>query len=47
MIMIDKEKKLPTVASLRSDYASMPEENKQACRNYRQAKSEMQSQSGL
>jgi len=38
-----KEKKLPTVASLRSEYATMLDEKKKAYRDYRQAKSEMQS----
>ena len=38
-----KEKKLPTVASLRTEYAIMLDEKKKAYRDYRQAKSEMQS----
>ena len=38
-----KDKKLPTVASLRAEYATMLEEKKQVHRGYRQAKSEMQS----
>ena len=38
-----KDKKLPTVASLRAEYTPMLEEKKQAHRAYRQAKSEMQS----
>jgi hypothetical protein len=38
-----KNKKLPTVASLRSEYAVMLEEKKKAHREYRQAKTEMQS----
>ena len=37
-----KDKKLPTVASLRAEYAPMLEEKKQAHRGYREAKSEMQ-----
>ena len=37
-----KEKKLPTVASLRAEYATVLEEKKQAHRGYRQAKTEMQ-----
>jgi len=37
-----KEKKLPTVASLRAEYATMLEDKKQAHRGYRQAKTEMQ-----
>ena len=36
-----KDKKLPTIASLRAEYAPMLEEKKQAHREYRQAKSEM------
>jgi len=38
-----RDKKLPTVASLRAEYAPMLEEKKHAHREYRQAKSEMQS----
>jgi hypothetical protein len=36
-----KDKKLPAIASLRSEYATMLEEKKQAHREYRQAKFEM------
>ena len=36
-----KEKKLPTVASLREEYAAMLDEKKKAYRDYRQAKTEM------
>ena len=39
----DKEKKLPTVASFRAEYATMLDEKKKAYREYRQTKSEMQS----
>jgi len=35
------EKKLPTVASLRAEYATMLDEKKKAYRDYRQAKTEM------
>jgi len=38
----DRDNRLPTVASLRVDYAAMLEEKKQAYREYRQAKSDMQ-----
>ena len=38
-----KEKKIPTVASLREEYAPMLAEKKKAHRDYREAKSEMQS----
>jgi len=38
-----KDKKLPTVASLRAEYAPMLDEKKQAHREYKQAKAEMQS----
>ncbi|MCL1884641.1 MAG: relaxase/mobilization nuclease domain-containing protein [Defluviitaleaceae bacterium] len=38
-----KDKKLPTVASLREEYAVMLPEKKKAYRDYRQAKTEMQS----
>jgi len=38
-----KDKKLPTVASLRESYAPMLKEKKQAHHDYKQAKSEMQS----
>jgi len=38
----DKGKKIPRVAELRAEYAPMLEEKKQAYKEYRQAKSEMQ-----
>jgi len=38
-----KDKKLPTIASLHAEYAPMLTEKKQAHREYRQTKSEMQS----
>jgi len=37
-----KDKKLPTVASLRAEYAAMLDEKKKIYKDYRQAKTEMQ-----
>ena len=36
-----KDKRLPTIASLRAEYAPMLEEKKQLCKEYQQAKAEM------